>query len=181
MASEDQKKSPHQQGYQLLTFGILLLIWVVFSGLIDPFHITLGVISCAFVTWISSDLLFENREISIGDRMGQAWRLCSYAVWLLWQIVLSNVHLLKLAFIGPKSLQPQIVKYETKLESDFEKFLLANSITLTPGTITMKILGNQYYIHAVSDFTAKGLDGEMERRIAAIFKTGKKKEASDHG
>lgn len=95
--------------------------------------------------------------------------MSGYIVWLMWQVVLSNLHLLKLAFQGPKALSPQIIRYETNLKSDFEKFLLANSITLTPGTITMKILGNTYYIHAVSDFTAKGLDGEMERRISAIF------------
>ena len=55
------------------------------------------------------------------------------------------------------------------LKTDFEKFLLANSITLTPGTVTIKILGDTFYIHAISDFSVDGLNGEMDRRIAHIF------------
>jgi hypothetical protein len=83
--------------------------------------------------------------------------------------VLANIHMFKLAFAPESQLQPQIVRYRTGLKSDFEKFLLANSITLTPGTVTIKILGDTFYIHAISDFAAGGLDGEMERRIAHIF------------
>ena len=92
-----------------------------------------------------------------------------YFLWMIWQIVLSNIHLLKLAFGKPEALRPQIIKFESRLESDFEKWLLANSITLTPGTVTMKIIGQNFYIHAISDIAAEGLDGEMERRITKIL------------
>lgn len=158
-------------GYRLFIFTLLMAIWLVFSGLFDPFHITLGVISAAFVTWLSSDLFFADRGVSPGHRLTQGFRLLSYLGWLLWQVVLSNLNILKLA-LSPSGLQqvkPRIVRFSTSLDSDFEKFLLANSITLTPGTITVKILGNDYFVHAISEQAAKGLDGEMERRIAAIF------------
>jgi len=135
----------------------------------DPFHLSLGVISCGLVTWLSSDMLFSDRTTSFGVRACQTFRLIKYLIWLFWQIVLSNVDLLKLSFLGPKSLSPQIVRYETKLKTDFEKFLLANSITITPGTVTMKIIGQTFYVHAISDSAAGGLNGEMERRIARIF------------
>ncbi len=148
-----------------------MLTWVVFSGFLDAFHLSLGVISCAFVTWISADLLFENRSDGPVARIKQVFRLAGYSVWLVYQIVLANIHLLKLSFIGQRALQPQIVRYECKLKSDFEKFLLANSITLTPGTVTMKIKGDTFYIHAISDVAAEGLDGEMEKRIAKCFES----------
>lgn len=155
--------------YSLLFFGVLFGTWVVFSGLIDPFHLTLGLISCGIVTWLSSDLLFDVRTIPLRRRAVQAWRFVHYVAWLTWQIVLSNIAVFKLAF-GPRSaLQPQIVRYKTALKSDFEKFLLANSITLTPGTVTIKILGDTFYIHAIDDGSAAGLNGEMDRRIARIF------------
>ena len=156
--------------YSCLIFGLLFLTWIIFSGLLDPFHMTLGLISCGFVAWISGDLLFENRSTNLINRLAQAFRFIGYICWLLYQIVIANLHLLKLAFVGPKALQPQIVRYESELESDFEKFLLANSITLTPGTVTIKIMDDIFYIHAISDVAAKGLDGEMEKRIAKIFK-----------
>ncbi|MEO0416419.1 MAG: Na+/H+ antiporter subunit E [Verrucomicrobiota bacterium] len=155
--------------YRVLIFTLLLVNWIVFSGLMDVVHLSLGVISCLIVTAMSSDLLFANRDTPLHRRAKQAARMLVYLFWLVWQIVLSNLHLLKLSMGGKASLQPQIIRYETQLKSDFEKFLLANSITLTPGTVTMKILGDTYYIHAISDVTAKGLDGEMERRIAKIF------------
>ncbi|NNE94379.1 MAG: Na+/H+ antiporter subunit E [Verrucomicrobiales bacterium] len=152
-----------------------MVTWIIFSGLLDGFHLALGVLSCGFVAWISGDLFFADRASSIRSRLGQACRMIGYSFWLLWQIVLANLHLLKLAFSGPGSLQPQIVRIKIGLKSDFEKFLLANSITLTPGTITMKIRGDEFFIHAISEVAVKGLDGEMERRIAAIFHSETKK------
>lgn len=155
--------------YRAIVFVLLMVVWAVFSGLFDFFHLTLGVISCGLVTWMSSDLLFDDRTIGLRDRMRQAVRATVYLFWLLWQIVLANLHLLKLAFGSAELRQPQIVRYKTELKSDFEKFLLANSITLTPGTVTIKILGDTFYIHAISDFAADGLNGEMDKRIAHIF------------
>jgi multicomponent Na+:H+ antiporter subunit E len=155
--------------YRVIVFGLLMVIWVIFSGLMDGFHLTLGVISCGLVTWMSSDLLFDDREIGLRDRLRQTVRMTLYLAWLLWQIVLANLHLLKLAFGSANLRQPQIVRYKTELKTDFEKFLFANSITMTPGTVTIKILGDTFYIHAISDFAVEGLDGEMDRRIAHIF------------
>lgn len=155
--------------YSGIVFVLLLAVWVIFSGFFDPFHLILGFISCGIVTWVSADLLFEDRSIPLRRRLVQAGRLVGYVVWLLGQIVIANIFLLRLAFGPCERLQPQIVRYETGLKSDFEKFLLANSITLTPGTVTIKILGSTYYIHAINDEAAAGLDGEMERRIARIF------------
>ncbi|MAS95684.1 MAG: cation transporter [Verrucomicrobiales bacterium] len=155
--------------YRALIFTLLFTLWVVLSGLLDAFHLTLGVISCGLVTWLSGDFLFSDRSSSLAVRFRQSIRMISYCGWLLWQIVLANIQVFRLAF-GPKSdLQPQIVRFQTNLQTDFEKFLLANSITLTPGTVTIKILGDTFYVHAISDTAAAGLDGTMENKISAIF------------
>ena len=123
------------------------------------------------VTWLSQDLLFKNREKGLAGRLGEATRFFAYAFWLLWQIVLANVHVFKLAMTkeGEKEMSPRVVKFKTKLKSDFAKFVYANSITLTPGTITIQINGNEYLVHAISETVAKDLlTGEMERRVAAV-------------
>ncbi|MCB1087231.1 MAG: Na+/H+ antiporter subunit E, partial [Verrucomicrobiae bacterium] len=127
--------------YRTITFSLLLATWLVFSGVYDAFHITLGLISCGLVTWMSSDLLFEDRSMPLRTRIVQGWRLTGYLAWLMWQVVLSNLHLLKLTLMpgGMAEVKPRITLYRTSLKTDFEKFLLANSITLTPGTITVKI------------------------------------------
>jgi len=166
---EKTEPNKSRNGYRFLVFILLMITWVVLSGLMDWFHLSLGVISCAIITLISSDLVFENRRGAVWQRIRQGTRLAKYLWWLLMQVVISNIHLLRLAIAGKRALKPQILRYESGLESDFEKFMLANSITLTPGTVTIKIIGQTFYIHAISDIAAKGLDGEMEKRIAKIF------------
>lgn len=166
---EKTEPNKSRNGYRFAVFVLLMIIWVIFSGKDDWFHLSLGAISCAIVTLMSSDMVFADRQASVGLRIKQGVRLLCYLGWLLWQILLSNIHLLRLAIVGKRGLSPQIIRYHTELSSDFEKFMLANSITLTPGTVTMKIIGQTFYIHAISDIAAKGLDGEMERRITKIF------------
>jgi multicomponent Na+:H+ antiporter subunit E len=157
--------------YRILTFAALLATWVVFSGLFDPFHLTLGVISCAWVTWMSSDLLFTNRRQTLAERLRQAALLPGYTIWLAWEIVKANWHVLKLALHphGLREVEPEIVRFTTGLRSEFAKWLLANSITLTPGTVTVKITGNEFVVHAISRQSTTGLGTVMERRIAHIF------------
>lgn len=157
--------------YKATVFILLLITWIVLSGLIDPFHIGLGVISSALVTWLSSDLLFEDRSKSILTRCKQALRFPSYLLWLLWQIVLANIHVLKISF-SPNlndKIQPQLVKFRTGLKTDFQKYVLAQSITLTPGTVTLDIKDDVFIIHAISDHAAKGLVSSMAQRVHNVF------------
>ncbi|MFM1549377.1 MAG: Na+/H+ antiporter subunit E [Lentisphaeria bacterium] len=159
--------------YKVFIFTLLMITWVVLSGQFDAFHLALGLISCGLVTWMSSDLLFQTREQSVGERVCEGWRLAFYFLWMIWQIFLANIAVLRLA-LSPdamKKINPSIVHFKTGLKSDFAKFLLANSITLTPGTVTIKIMGDDFYVHAINDAAAAGLDGEMERRIARIYRS----------
>jgi multicomponent Na+:H+ antiporter subunit E len=67
-------------------------------------------------------------------------------------------------------IDPKIIRFKTKLESDMSMVALANSITLTPGTITMDIEEREFIVHALSKKVADDLNtGEMEDRIAHIF------------
>jgi len=67
-------------------------------------------------------------------------------------------------------IRPRIVHFRTNLNSDLARVMLANSITLTPGTITVDIDDREFYVHALSDKVAKDLlTGEMERRVSHVF------------
>lgn len=158
----------HAMLSRFVTFLLLFALWMTLSGFFDAFHLTLGVICCGLVTWWSGDLLFEERTVSLGGLLRRGIGMVGYLCWLLWQIVLSNIHLLKLSLGDMKEVSPRIVEFRTHLKTDFGKYLLANSITITPGTITLKIIGDVFYVHAISAAAAAGLDGSMERRIAAV-------------
>jgi multicomponent Na+:H+ antiporter subunit E len=87
----------------------------------------------------------------------------------LYQIVLANLHVVHLV-LAPAKIRPQIIHFKTRLKSDLSKVTFGNSITLTPGTITLDIDDGEIYVHALSDKVARDLlTGEMERRVAHVF------------
>ncbi len=161
--------------YRIAIFLILFGTWMVFSGLFDAFHLTLGAISCLVVTLISSSFFFEDREAGVGQRLQQILRIPGYLLWLLYQIALSNLHILKLALTPGdlKGLDPSLVRVKTKLKTDFGKYALANSITLTPGTITIELDEDELLIHSISEHTKSGVeDDSMEQKISKVFEGG---------
>jgi len=159
----------------VLTFLIMLVLWILLSGKFDVFHLSLGVISCALVSYFSSDLLFPNPDLSLGKLIRTWLRFVSYIPWLMYQIFLANLHLLYLAF-HPRMMDlidPQIIKFKTRLSSDLSRLTFANSITLTPGTISIYASSAGYFrVHAIDAKSAEGLPGEMEKRIAKVFGEG---------
>ena len=152
---------------KLVTFLILFALWLLFSGHFDTHHLALGLLCAALVAAFSSDLLFP--DTLTARTAVTTWRVVCYLPWLLYQIVLANLHVVYLV-CRPGQLRPQIVRFRTGLTGDLAKVVLGNSITLTPGTITMDIEGDEFTVHAVSDQAAMDLrSGEMERRVAHAF------------
>ena len=153
----------------LYTFLLMFSFWLLLSGKLDLFHLTLGVISSLLVTLMSSDLLFLDR--SKRGRFIEVWRFILYIPWVLKEILLSTLHVTWLALHPSMNtkIAPRIVNFKTKLKSDVARVVLANSITLTPGTITVRVEEDIFTVHALSDKVASALPGEMEERIARIF------------
>lgn len=152
----------------IATFIIMFGFWLLLSGHYDLFHISIGVLCCGLVSHVSHDLLFANPRA--GDMRVIVKRFITYIPWLIYQIAMSNLHVARLALSPSMPIYPEIITFKTKLESDISMVTLANSITLTPGTITVDVKDGVYYVHAVSKKTAGDLmTGEMEDRIAHIF------------
>jgi multicomponent Na+:H+ antiporter subunit E len=151
----------------IVVFLLLMAFWVPFSGMFDAFHLSLGVLCCAFVAIISHKFLFE--DFSRQGKLKKAIRFIAYLPWLIWQVVLANFHVVHMV-LSPAKINPQIVRLKSNLKSDLSMVTLANSITLTPGTITMDIIDGEYYVHALSQKTADDLlTGDMEKRVAHVF------------
>ncbi|HIC91456.1 MAG TPA: protein MnhE, partial [Syntrophaceae bacterium] len=112
-----------------VTFVILFIFWILMSGYFDFFHIPLGIISCTLVAYISHDLLFK--DIKSKNKHIEVIRFIKYLPWLLYQIVLANLHVAYLALHPnmPKLIDPHIIKFKTKLKKDMSLVTFANSIT----------------------------------------------------
>ena len=145
-------------------------MWMIFSGKFDMFHLGLGVISCLIVAFLSSDLLITTTTFK---SMPVLWvRFLMYFPWLLWQIVLANIHVLKLVYSRDmlNHINPQMVHFKSWLKNDMALVTFANSITLTPGTITVALsVYGDFAVHAIDDPSAAGLPGDMEKKSGHIF------------
>ena len=150
---------------------ILFIFWALLSGHFDLFHLTIGVVCSLTVAYFFHDLLFVN--VRVGNIRTMAWRFLIYIPWLLGQILIANMHVAALVLRPKMPINPRVIRFKTKLETDISKVTLANSITLTPGTITIDIREGEFFIHALSQLVTDELyGGEMEDRVAHIFMEG---------
>ncbi|MCK4534324.1 MAG: Na+/H+ antiporter subunit E [Syntrophobacterales bacterium] len=159
-----------KSGFQnfIATFSLLFVFWVLLSGKFDLFHLTIGVICSIIVAHLTHDLLFAN--VRVGETRVIVQRFIAYIPWLIYQIILANIYVAYLAMSPRMPIDPQVLRFSTKLESDISWVTLANSITLTPGTITMDIKDGEFFVHALDKRVADDLHaGEMEDRVAHIF------------
>ncbi len=154
----------------VLTFIIMACFWALFSGRFDLFHLALGIFSCALVSALGSRLLFP-KPVSVHTLL--CWlRFARYLPWLFYQIFLANLHVLYLTFHPGMMdrINPKIIRFHSRLKGSVSRTTLANSITLTPGTITVfaGIMGS-FAVHCIDDRSGKGLPGDMEHKIADVF------------
>ncbi len=153
----------------LITFILMFATWVILSGNFSALLLSLGVISSLLVAWFFHDLLFPSVT---ADHLRIFIKFSVYIPWLTWEIVKANFHLLYLVF-HPRMkdlIDPHITNVKTDLESDLAITTLANSITLTPGTITVTTGSDGVFrVHAIDRPSAKGCPGDMLDKVANIY------------
>jgi len=151
---------------KILTFFIMFFFWVMLSGMFDPFHLSLGVVCCLLIAQFSSHLLFHERKVGLSVK--QTIGIILYQPWLFWEITISSLQVAYLV-LHPKmqeKMDPQLIRFKTILKTQFAKVTFAQSITLTPGTITVSINDDEMTVYALTSAAAQSLPGEMERRVA---------------
>ena len=145
---------------------VLGLLWAALSGHGETLILVLGVASVLLVVAFARrlDLLdAESHPVHLG------WRAPSYFLWLLGQIVLSNVAVIRHILRPRIEVDPQLITVPSGQASDLGAVIYANSITLTPGTVTIAVEGGQLLVHALDRAAADGLiEGSMARRVAAF-------------
>lgn len=148
------------------TFLVMLAFWIVLSGKFDAFHLVLGVISSLIVALSSHSLLFFGGELRswIRGTLG----LVLYLPGLFWEIILATLHVAYVV-MHPRMyelIDPQIIRFRTNLKKPISKVALAQSITLTPGTITVDVEDDEFIVYALTQSAADGCPGSLERRVA---------------
>lgn len=151
---------------------LLTAIWLILSGKFDLIYLFWGLISIAFVMWLSNRLhglpLAENEPC--GTTRINIPRLTVYLVWLVGEIIKSGVYVAYVVLHPKMPIEPMLVRFTSKQPNVLARVILGNSITLTPGTITLDIEGSLFTVHALTRDTEEGLvNGEMETRVAKLY------------
>jgi multicomponent Na+:H+ antiporter subunit E len=151
----------------LITAIAMFAFWILLSGEFTFILITSGVIASLIVAYLSHDIFIGKADMKV--ETGRVFRFLRYLPWLLWQIILCNVEIAYLV-LNPKPLvDPQLVRFKPDLKSDLGIVTLANSITLTPGTVTVEANREEFIIHAIWQKSAEGIiSGEMQRKVKEI-------------
>ncbi|MBM68355.1 MAG: sodium:proton antiporter [Haliea sp.] len=150
----------------LLAVIALFAVWLLWGGLYKTPVLQLGIVSCVLVVWLTYRMALPDQQ---EHRLALLYRVPLYWLWLLWEMVVTNVQVLRLV-LGPRSaLSPTIVEVDASASSKFALTLLGNSITLTPGTLTINIDDTRLTAHCLTRAAAEDLrGGGMARRVAAV-------------
>lgn len=152
--------------HALSLFLALLGVWLLLSGFFDPFFLTLAVVCCAFVVFIA-------RRMDVLDHEGQpihiTWRFVTYLPWLAWQIVLANIDVARRVWSPGLDIDPALKWLPASQKTDLGTVIYANSITLTPGTVSIDVESGRIQVHALSgDALAELEGGEMDARVRKV-------------
>ncbi|NKB69569.1 MAG: cation transporter [Candidatus Latescibacteria bacterium] len=154
-----------------LRYGIsltisLFAIWLLWSGHYTWLLITLGFISCLFVVLIVKrmDILdAESQPVHI------IFKLLRYIPWLVWQIVLANLQVARIVLHPRLPISPSVFTIKTGQRTDLGRAIHANSITLTPGTVSVSVEAASIEVHALTDTFADAVrQGDMDRRVTQL-------------
>lgn len=141
-------------------FILFFLIWVMFNGQLTAEIASFGVVIAGVMYWFLCK--FCNYKLRYDLFL---WRkaplLIQYLFTLLWEILKANLTVFKMIYSAEYELEPAVVCFKTNLRSTFARVLLANSITLTPGTITVTLTGNEYRVHCLDKELAEGINSSV--------------------
>ena len=158
---------------------LLFAFWVVLSGKFDAFHLGIGALSAVGIAIGTQPLLLRAPAIVPGGRhpvSAISWgRMLLYAPWLAWQVLLSGLEVAWLVLHPKMPISPCVVRFDTPLPHELARLTLANSITLTPGTVTLDVEGDTFVVHALTTSSAVALtprtgQGRMQHRVEFLYR-----------
>lgn len=146
-------------------FAFLYLFWLLLSGYFTPFLLSAGVGSALAVVWFARRMDVVDSE---GHPVHFAPKALLYWPWLFREIVKSAWNVSTIILNPRLPISPTVVRFKPTQKTGVGLVLHANSITLTPGTITIVAHAQEFFVHGLTRAAAHGaIDSEMDRRVTA--------------
>ena len=149
---------------------VYFLLWLIFNGRIT-FEIIIAGALISFMLDVFIRKVFRLNLTAKNFFMAVKIfpHIVLYVIVLLVEIIRANFAITKLVLSPQLNAEPCLVKFKTPLKTDAARVVLANSITLTPGTITVSLEGNNLLVHALNREIADGLEGSIFERLLAVM------------
>ncbi|MDQ0315106.1 Na+/H+ antiporter subunit E [Amorphus orientalis] len=154
----------------LLANVLLAVAWGAVTGSFEALNLLFGFVLAAMALWLIRE------QIGTRGSLGRTWRGLSLAGLFLWELVMSSVRVAIIVLSPRRDLRPAIIAYPLTVDRDFEITLLANLITLTPGTLSIDVSEDRetLFIHCIDvpdpDAAITDIKNGFERKIMETFR-----------
>jgi len=128
-----------------ISFGALYAVWIVFTASVDAFSLFTGAIGSLAIAALTHDIFIAQHEASLRAFVPRPLVLVGFLAFLVYSMYLSSVQMLVALIRGRAN--PRVVHFRTRLKTDLARMVLANSITFTPGTITLDLNDDHLTVH----------------------------------
>ncbi len=144
----------------------LAVFWLSNSGHYTVLISSLGAIAIGIVVYIAHRMDVIDHE---SQPLHLTHKMPVYYLWLIKEIVLSNITVVKHIWLGNKTISPTFATITASQKTEIGRVIYANSITLTPGTVTVDLEGDKLLVHALLEDSIKELEaGEMDKRVTQL-------------
>lgn len=153
---------------------LLSVFWFMLSGRIGLQYAIFLITSVTIVLWFNPERPFPGLDPARGAGISGFLRafgfLLRYLAWLVWNVIQANLQVARLILHPKLPIDPVLLAFETELESHFAQVIVANSITLTPGTVTIDLQDQAYLVHSLAPGSADAIaSGTLQNMVGAIF------------
>lgn len=146
-------------------YFLFLLFWIVCNGKVTVEILLVGMILCLGL-YIFVCKFMDYRSKTDWNILKKLFQGLQYIAVLVWEIVKANAMVLRYIFTLKEEVEPRLVSFDVDLKTQNARVALANSITLTPGTITVDLQGKHYVVYCLDKELAVGLeDSHFVKRL----------------
>lgn len=150
--------------YRISAVIVLFVFWLLLSGYFEVLLLSMGAASAIAVVWLAHRMDVIDHE---GHPIHLGWRALIYWPWLLKEIVKSALEVSKIILTPRLPISPTFVRVKATQRTPVGLAIYANSITLTPGTVSVEVAEGEFLVHALtSEGAASLMEGDMDRRVS---------------
>lgn len=152
-------------------FILFFIVWVIFNGQFTAEIAVFGAVIAGVMYWFLCKFLSYSPRYDLFF-LKKSPLLVRYFFTLIWEILKANLVVFQMIYSAKYELEPAVVHFKTTLRSTFARVLLANSITLTPGTITVALTEDEYTVHCLDKELAEGISSSVFVKLLEKIEEG---------